>query len=343
MKKVTIQELAKELNLSRNTVAKALNNSDIVAYETRHMVISKAYELGYQKLSPEILNEFKITKKEEKIKTIAVVSRNDVSLFWNSIIMGLSKELNKKEYNLQLCFISKEEEGALFVPFGLNEKIDGMLILSVFSDAYVEKLKHINMPVVFLDMPPMGEHYMEYGDVVYCEGFYAVKKIVAHLAAQGIKKIGFIGDITYCKTIRDRYEGYLAGLEENGLKFNSSFVAVSHKESRYYVTKEVEDVIVSMAELPEAFVCANDDIAFDVIRILRKYDKRVPEDIAVTGYDNLEDMESEAFLTTVNIENQKLGKRVVNQLLQRIDNPDDPHEVILINTKVLFRKSSMRE
>jgi Bacterial regulatory proteins, lacI family. len=110
MKKVTIQDVARELNLSRNTVAKALNNSDKVSYDTRYLVIKKAYEMGYTKLSPAVLNEFKLHTKMEETKTIVVLTRREISLYSNSIIMGISDELNINGCKIQLNFISDQDE-----------------------------------------------------------------------------------------------------------------------------------------------------------------------------------------------------------------------------------------
>lgn len=341
MKKVTIQDVAKELQLSRNTVAKALNNSDTVAYETRYLVVQRAFEMGYTKLSSVVMNEFKLKNKSDETKTIVVLTRREISIFWNKIIMGISDELNKRSYKLQLSFISDEEERNLIVPIDFQEAIDGILVLSVFSDEYVKRIKLRNVPIVFLDMPAYGLEYMDYGDVVYSEGFHSTKKIVKHLTAQGISKIGFIGDITYCKTIKDRYEGYLSGLKEAEIAIDESIIIGSHQEKRYYVPEEVKWALSQMKEIPEAIVCANDDIALDVIRNLKARGIMVPEDVAVTGYDNVEEMaQVEPFLTTVRVGNQRLGKRLVKQLLTRFENPDFPYEVSAIGVEIIFRQSS---
>jgi LacI family transcriptional regulator len=128
MKKVTIQDVAKELHLSRNTVAKALNNSDTVSYETRYVVIEKAFEMGYSKLSPVVLNEFKLRNKVGDTKTIVVLTRREISVFWNSIIMGISDELNKFGCKLQFNFISEQDEKNLVLPLDLQAEVSGIII-----------------------------------------------------------------------------------------------------------------------------------------------------------------------------------------------------------------------
>ena len=345
MKKVTIQDVARELNLSRNTVAKALNNSDTVAYETRYLVIEKAYEMGYSKLSPVVLNQFRLRNKSDETKTIVVLTRREISLFYNSIIMGISDELNKYGCKLQFNFISEEDEKNLVLPLDLQADISGIIILSVFSNDYVMQIMKRNTPIVFLDGPSDLGDYTSYGDIVICESKESIKRITADLIDKGMRKIGFIGDITYCKTIYDRYQGYLLALQEASIEPDENIIATYHANTKFYKQVEVEEAISKFPYLPEAIVCANDDIALYSIRYLSSKGLSVPKDIAITGYDNVEEMSKAAtpLLTTVRVGNQRLGKRLVQQLMWRLENPNFPKEVIFVGVEVIFRDSSKRE
>lgn len=341
MKKVTIQDVAKELNLSRNTVAKALNNSDTVSYETRYVVIEKAYEMGYSKLSPVVLNEFQLRNKVNDTKTIVVLTRREISVFWNSIIMGISDELNKYGCKLQFNFISEQDEKNLMMPLDLQAEVSGIIILSVFSGEYISQIIKQNIPVVFLDGPKDIDSIAEYGDILICEGINSVRKLTTDLISMGLSKIGFIGDITYCKTIHDRYQGYLTAMKEAGITPDESIIAAYHPKRKFYKTEEVEAAIKKFPYMPEAIVCANDDIALDVIRCLKNRGLSVPQDVAVTGYDNVEGISQvEPFLTTVRVGNQRLGRRLVQQLMWRLQNPNFPKEIIYIGVDIIFRQSS---
>ncbi|HWT76667.1 MAG TPA: LacI family DNA-binding transcriptional regulator [Mobilitalea sp.] len=344
MKKVTIQDVAKELNLSRNTVAKALNNSDTVSYETRYVVIEKAYEMGYSKLSPVVLNEFKLRNKIDDTKTIVVLTRREISYFLNSIIMGISDELNKYGCKLQFNFINDQDEKNLTLPLDLQADISGIIILSVFTIEYIEQIMKHNVPVVFLDGPVNLESFSQYGDIIVCESYNSVRKITNDLISQGIKRIGFIGDTTYCKTNNDRYQGYLSALLFAGIEKDETIIANYHPAHKFFKTEEVEKAISGFSSIPEAIVCVNDDIALDVIRCLKARGISVPQDVAVTGYDNLEGVaQVEPFLTTVRVGNQRLGRRLVQQLMWRIQNPTFPKEVIFIGVEVIFRQSSNKK
>ncbi|BCN29627.1 LacI family transcriptional regulator [Anaeromicropila herbilytica] len=344
MRKVTIQEVAKELNLSRNTVAKALNNSDTVAYETRYVVIKKAYEMGYSKLSQSVLSEFKIKDRLEKTKTIVVLARRELSTFWNRIIMGISDELNKNNCKLQFNFISEDDERDHILPIDMQSDISGIIMLSVFEKEYINLIMKKRVPVVFLDGPSDLYDIVSLGDVVLFEGSNSVKVLTKSLIDQGMQKIGFIGDITYCKTILDRYIGYLEAMREAEIEIDDRIVITNHVTNKYYRVEEVVAALKSMPYYPEAIVCANDDIAKDVIKYLRDNSLSVPKDVAVTGFDNKEEVSVMIpSLTTVHIGNQRMGRRLVQQLMWRIENSDLPKEVVIINTEVIIRESSVRK
>ena len=342
MKKVTIKEIANEMGLSRNTVAKALTNSDVVSYNTRRAVIEKANELGYQKLpanASRILNQV----NTQVAKTILVLAYTDISVFWNEIILGISEELKNNGYKLRFNFISPEDEASMLLPIDWEDEAEGILLLSVFSESFIRKIMEKKLPVVFLDCPTDSSTFTKYGDVLVSEGKEAMKKVVNHLIVQGIKKFSYLGDITYCKSVRERYEGFTAALEQANLSIDSKLMMTNHVANRYYEGFEVEGALASLKELPEAIVCANDDVAQFAIRYLKSKNIRIPEDIAVTGYDNLESMTHvEPFLTTVNVENQLLGRRLVQQLMFRLKHPEFKPEVIHVGTDVIFRGSSKK-
>lgn len=344
MKKVTIQDIAKELNLSRNTAAKALNNSETVAYETRYVVIKKAYEMGYTKLSPAVLNDFKIKDRLEKTKTIVVFARRELSTFWNRIIMGISDELNKNNCRLQFNFISEEDEANHVLPLDMQTDMSGIIILSVFSKSFTELIIKKDVPAVFLDGPGNVYEIAGLGDIILFEGYNSTKILTEHLLSQGMKKIGFIGDATYCRTIKDRYEGYLAAMKQYGIETVEGFVISGHAEHKYYRQEEIAKVMENLAAMPEAFVCANDDIAKDVMLWLKKKGIRIPEDVAVTGFDDKEEVELlSPSLTTVHIGNQRMGRRLVQILMWRIENIELPKEIVIINTETVIRESSVKK
>ena len=342
IKKVTIQNIAAELGLSRNTVAKALTNSDTVAYDTRMSIIKKAWEMGYQKMSPQILEEYKLVENSVDNKTVIILAKRELSVFWNTIVVGISDELNRNNCRMRLNFVSAEDEADLVLPRDFQDGVDAVILMSIFKPDYTREILKQKLPTVFLDCPS-GDFDLEHNcDSVIVEGRNSVMQITENLISQGIRSIGFIGDTTYCETVRQHYMGYCAALSENGMLIDKDIIFNSHLPEMYS-NAEVEKIVAGFAYMPEAIVCSNDDIALKCIRALAKKGLKCPTDVAVTGFDNEEVLtQVEPRLTTVSIHHQMLGKRLVQQLIWRIENPDFPREKILIATKTIYRKSSMK-
>ncbi len=342
IKKVTIQDISAELGLSRNTVAKALTNSDTVAYDTRMSVIKKAWEMGYQKMSPSILEEYKLVENSADNKTVVILAKRELSIFWNTIIVGISDELNHNNCRMRLNFISAEDEEELALPRDFQDGVDAVIMMSIFRPEYTELILKKNLPTVFLDCP-IGSYDLENNcDSVICEGRSSVYQITENLISQGMTSIGFIGNINYCESINQRYQGYRAALAAHGLKIDES-IMFTKPLPETYSHSEVEKIMNSFPYIPHAIVCANDDIALKCMRALMKKGLKCPNDVAVTGFDNEEALtQADPKLTTVMVHNQMLGKRLVQQLVWRIKNPDFPKETVSIATKPIYRKSSLK-
>lgn len=343
IKKVTIQDIAAELDLSRNTVAKALANNEIVAYDTRMTVIKKAWEMGYQKMDASVLEEYKLEEGAKAIRTVMILARRELSVFWNSIIVGISDELNKNNCRMRLSFVSSEDELAPKLPADFEDDIDAFILMSVFEPQFTELVLKSGRPAVFLDCP-IGRFNIENNcDSIVTEGKASVTTLTASLIEQGMTKIGFIGDITYCESMSQRFAGFCTAMANAGLTLDRDIIFTSQMPDKFSHA-EVEQIVSGFPYIPEAIVCANDDIALKCIRALIRKGIKCPDDIAITGFDNEEILtQAEPRLTTVSVRNQMLGKRLVQQLMWRIDNPDFPKETVSIETKPIFRKSSVRK
>lgn len=341
-KKVTIQEIAAEMNLSRNTVAKALMNSDTVAYATRAEIVRKASEMGYQKMSPSVLEEFKLSKFSNESRTVIIMARRELSVFWNSIIVGISDELNRNNCRMRLNFISAEDEANMVLPKDFDDAVDAVILTSIFEASYTKMILSRELPTIFLDSP-IGRFALQHNcDSIVTEGRESVAAITESLICQGMKKIGFIGDITYCESFFQRYAGFCSAMQAAELRIDWDIV-FSSSLPQNYSNAELEEILDKFPYVPDAIVCANDDIALKCLRAYIKRGVNCPQDIAITGFDNEERLtQAESKLTTVSVHNQMLGQRVVQQLMWRMQHPEFPKETISIATKPIYRKSSQR-
>lgn len=167
----------------------------------------------------------------------------------------------------------------------------------------------------------------------------SVRRITSHLLEQGRTRIGFIGDIGYAQSNHERYEGFCQALTDAGKKPDFSVCLTTPLGIDTY-REEIDTFLSSLSRMPDAFVCASDYVASILMQLLEKRGLRIPEDIAVSGFDNItEDLLAED-LTTVQVFNEDLGARLALQILYRIKHPHKPHEITYLSTNVLYRGST---
>ncbi len=339
MKSISISDIASSLNISRNTVSKVLNNRGHVSDETKEKIIKKAVESNYKNLSNDIINKYnEFNKKNNCISVIAICP--EFSDFWTRIINSITSELNKIDCPVVYNFLMRSEESNFKLPFNVtNGQITGIIVINLYDTSAICKISETNIPVVYLDVPVHTTTEDANGDIILLEGQNSIFKITKNLLNKGFRKLGFIGDITYSQTIYERWLGFIRAHEDFGIKSNIDYCLLKSDMLHLYQGDEIHTFLENLPSLPEAFVCANDFIAYTVIQKLKLKGKNMPEDIMVTGYDNVNIplVSDNIALTTVDVNTTLLGKRLVEQILWRINNPSRPFETIRISTRVIMR------
>lgn len=346
-KKVTMDDIAKSLKLSRNTVIKALNNHDDVAESTKKIVLQKAVHLGYKKINNEYLSTF----TNEVINTscnIGVIMRGanatEDNSYWMSVIKGIQEAISKYKYNMISCFQSGEDERKLKIPQCIeNGSVSGIIIDGAIKREYVEKILSQGIPAVLIDCPNEVESSDIEADIVMMENEESVSKLTQHIAKKVNNDIGFFGDINNCKSFMERWNGFKKGLEVMNLKLDTDLCILNENTNHYQdiVGSEVKDSLDKLKRIPRAMICANDRIAISAIMALRDKGIRVPEDVMIAGFDNIkESIIIQPELTTVSNPKQEIGIRAGEELMWRINNPSRTFEIIRIKTNLIFRKST---
>lgn len=340
MKKVTIQDISNSLNISRITVWKVLNNKDGVSESTREKIIKKAVELEYKNIDSNLVNSFLVSKKTTNNISV-IVSRPESTSFWIRIINQIANELGQNKFNLIYNPLTEYEEKNFKLPDVIKRgDVSGIIVINIYNEFAIKQLCNTKIPKVFLDIPLHMQPKDINGDVILLEGLNSIFCITDSIIKRGYTKLGFIGDITYCQTIYDRFQGFLKAIKANNLILNEKYCFTDSIPSDLYKDK-IEKFLDSIEQMPEAFVCGNDYIGFILLSCLQDRNFNVPKDITISGYDdNVEFILDSTFLTTVHVENELLGKRLVKQLMYRIENPQSDYETIYINPRIIFRMST---
>lgn len=347
MKKITMQEIADALNISRVTVWKVINNYSGVSEVLKEQILSKANEMGYNKNNNEPVSQnapsikTTISSKNEPTTVSVVVSRPESSVFWMNIIHQIAKELDKNNINLMYTYLpSKLTEGYTLPKVLTNETVQGIIVLNVYDYELLSVLNQLKIPKVFLDMVTSMPIDTLTGDLFLLEGKSSIQQITNTIIKKGRTEIGFIGDIEYAKTNQDRYKGFLAAMEQSKLSVNKNY-CLTKNIGIYTYAEEINDFLSNLKKMPEAFVCASDYVASFLLQYLNEHNYRVPEDVAVSGYDgSTEYPYLVGSLTTVHVKTRDLGKRLANQLIYKINSPDSPLEVTYVHSNIIYADST---
>lgn len=348
MKAVSIQKIADSLNISRNTVSKVINGRGVVSPDTEKKVVHKALELGYSKIPAKLLDEYKNSacksSNSKKLNIAVVATQPDFSEFWVRIINGIANELSNKNCNFLYNHITFEQEKNFNSSHVLPQyDVEGIIAINVYNKQAIQSLAGTKMPIVYYDAPKNCSNTYMNGDVVLVEGQTSICEITSHMLDRGCKKIGFIGDITYSQSIYERWLGFINAHEVKNVQIDKNYCFTESGNGHFYFSNEVEQVFSNINNLPDAFVCANDVIAYRAKMWFEKAGLNVPKDMLISGFDDIREIVAgEKTLTSVYVNNEEIGKRLVEQIIWRINNPSRLFETIKINADVLFRNSTDR-
>ena len=339
MKKVTLQDIANSLGISRTTVWKIFSGQKGVSDSLRRKILAKAQELGYEFPECAFLPPSPETAAPP-VNIAVAVCRPESSIFWMNIIHQIAKELSFHKVNLMYTYLPSAIDRDYTLPDSLvNGNTHGIIVMNVYNEQLIRLLSEAPVPKVFLDtatsVPPSSLN----GDLILMENSSSISEITEHLLKQGRTKIGFIGDIRYAQSNYERYEGFCKTLERHGLSpcpelsLTGSIGTDTHKE-------EIDAFLNTLPFMPDAFVCVSDYVACLLMQLLLKRGLRIPEDVAVSGFDgNMESPLAEE-LTTVQVFNQDIGLRLALQILYRIEHPDTRPEIVYISSQTIFRSST---
>lgn len=332
--RVTIQDIADALGLSRNTVSKALNNHPQIPEGTRERILQKAAELKYKNFS------------SINMGNIALLTRGDINVisFYAETIKGMETALSARGFNLILTLVKPEDIRNNALPANINPfNIDGIVCIEIFHKPYIETILGAGIPTVFIDSLPNTVFDSHKYDILMVENEFATYTLTKTLIDEGHEHIGFIGDLHHCRSFYERWLGFERAMRASGYEPDPAFSITPDDTQPYLSVEWMTAQLKSLATLPTAFVCANDDIGISAVRALKEMKVQVPEQIEVTGFDDIANAKIiDPPLTTVHTYPYELGTRVVEALLNRIEQPDRHKETIYLDTSVVLRGSTRR-
>ena len=275
-KNITMKDIAKELQVSTVTVSKALSDKEGVSEAVRQKIKQKADEMGYR------YNSLARSMKEGVSYNVGVVVAERFfsdNAFYANLYQRLVIELSKENYSCILEILSYEDEKQDVMPKMISgNKVDGLIVLGQLKKHYVTALEKEDITYMFLDW--YDEQFAI--DTVVSDNVYGGCILTNYLIENGHRRIGFIGDIMATSSILDRYLGYYKALLQQKIPVREDWIIKDRDENGRFIHLELPE------DIPTAFVCNCDEIAYYLVKQLNDSGYRVPEDISVLGFDGIE-------------------------------------------------------
>ena len=339
IKKVTIQDIADELGISRNTVSKAINNAEGLAEATRERILKKAVEMGYKQFSYIKAQRQDDLEQESKNKgEIALLLGNAIapSHFASLMLDKLKNELSQWGYDLNPHRVERENilHRSLPITFAA-EQTSAIICIEMFDRAYDEMVCSLGLPVLFVDGPHKRDGVDLPADQLYMDNTTAITRFVNDMLAKGKRRIGFIGDYEHCQSFFERYTAFRCAMIMANVPVEERFcLKVLDPES-------LDNLLVDLPELPDVFICANDFVADNAIYCLRKLGKSVPADVLFCGFDDSPNSRIMVpSLTTVHTHTQIMAVAAMQLLESRIEQPSLKYRTVHTETELVYRNST---
>lgn len=329
---VTIYDIAKKANCSAMTVSKVINNTGKISETTRQRIQQIMIEMNY------VPNSNARSLVLQQTKLLSLLIADITNPFYTTLTRGAEDEAKRLGY--QLLFsnsdesIIKEKE---YIETVLSARVAGVMITPVGDPSldHLQLLEQYGIPFVLIDREVPGVN----ADTVLGDSKEGARKLTEHLLELGHRRIAMINGRLETSTARYRLEGYKETLLANGIQWDEQLVM----EMGYTQTNAEEYIekLLDSLQPPTAIFAANNLIALAVIRSLRHKGYRVPEDMSIVCFDDLEaDYVLDPFLTVASQPAYDFGTIGMQTLIDRIQGNQEQTRSIVLPSKLILRGSS---
>jgi len=334
---ITIYDIAKVLNLSPATVSRGLKDHPAINVKTRKRITDMAKEMGYRS------NNFASNLRKQKTHTIGIIVHELQSQFISSVLAGIEKVTAESGYDLIIGHSSETYRKEVANAHNLfHKRVDGLIASLAFD---TKDLDHFSpfvqkgIPIVFFDRVEENQ----YGTRVIIDNVKAGYEATAHLAQQGCRSIAHLTASLNRNVYAGRLKGYQQALADHGLTFDPNLLLVNDLGEAAAIRSARQ--VMNMDPRPDGIFITNDFCAAVFQQALKEAGVRVPEDIAIVGFNN--DVISKIVhpkLTTINYPGEEMGERVARSLLDQLAGLSSAHstETIIIKSELIVRESSLR-
>lgn len=272
---VTIRDVAKEAGVAISTVSNVLNNVDVVSEATRNKVLEAVEKLKYV---PNMNAKF---LKSNKKNTVGLFLSSIQGDFYRTLTQAIHMQCKQKNYLLNI-YISNENTSEEIYSMIISSGVEGAIVFNErLHDDYIKRIAMTNMPLVFIAKKYTGNNMSS----IVINNYEGATTAMEYLIRQGHRRIGYIHGVQNVDN-EARYQAYIDVLRKYNLPLDESIILKGYFEYALAYS-EMRVLILNNVKLPDAFFCANDEMAWGCISALNEAGIKVPDQISVMGYDDI--------------------------------------------------------
>ena len=326
---MNLEQVARRAKVCTATVSRVLNNASVVKTSTRARVIKAIEELKYHP------NLHARNLAGGKSRTIGVIVSNLENPFFFDIYKTIESDAHESGYEVVMANTDyRSEQLVNSIRLMIGRRVAGLAaVVSEMEPALMEELTESNIPVVFYDVGAPRQNITNIR-VNYRRG---IDKVIDYLHTMGHRKVGFVGHHSLLGPIHERAKAVI----DAAARYPNMQVRTAADADTLDGGRMAARSLLSSGEMPTAIVCVNDLMAVGALRELRERGLRVPQDVSVTGFDNVKLSEfCYPALTTVHIPRERIGRLVCESLLAKSDNGSAVDHEMVIDPEFVLRDST---
>lgn len=337
-KEVTIYDLARELSLSPATISRGLQNNKRISKETTKRILAKAEEMGYRH------NSFASSLRKQKSHTIGVMVHELNSNFITSVLAGIERVTTEAGYDLIIAHSSESYKKEASNASNLfHKRVDGLIASLSFDTRSLEHFQPYfdkGIPVIFFDRVEENTDTPKVIIDNYRSGYQATQ----HLIEQGCRRIALVTANLNRNVYAQRFRGYKEALVDHKIPFEQNLVLI--KDLSEKCGREAAEEIMKMKNRPDGIFITNDFSAAVCLQTLKEKGVRIPEDIAIVGFNN--DAISkivEPQLSTINYPGIDMGEIAARNLIGHLKGETNllQTNTIIVKSELIIRRSSLKK
>jgi LacI family transcriptional regulator len=336
-RKVTIDEIARESSASRTTVSLVLRDKPGIGAETRQRVWAAAQALGYQRRAPTAIapgqNVLNIGLIQRSRRRAAEVRLPGVNAFYSWVLSGIEAAARPQRMNLLYATLEVDDDNRpLDLPDHLlAQRLDGILLIGSFAEETIAQVAGSGASAIVLVDGPAGSKCY---DTIVSDNEAGAYTVVGHLIEHGHRRIAYVSPEPHADpNFNQRRDGYLRALRDHGLDAYAAPMTADN------ATLAATELLRRHPEVTALFAC-NDGFAIRAIRAAQELGRRVPEDLSVVGFDDIELAAQFApGLTTMAVDKVTMGRLAVQTLSFRLAWPEAAKMLIVLRPELIVRES----